>query len=60
MTNDSMQQDMVNEYVGREVTFHGRWAVVEDVYQDGSEPIVVIMDQEGEIYEIGFGRVNFI
>ena len=44
--------------IGMEVVIDGVWAVVEEVFDDGQNAIVV--DEDGEDYEVGLENVDFL
>jgi hypothetical protein len=45
--------------IGMEVVIDGvRWAVVEEVFDNGQNAIVV--DEDGEDYEVGLDNVDFL
>ena len=56
------QQQKVNVMkfeIGMEVVIDGvRWAVVEEVFDNGQNAIVV--DEDGEDYEVGLENVDFL
>ena len=56
------QQQKVNVMkfeIGMEVVIDGvRWAVVEEVFDNGQSAIVV--DEDGEDYEVGLENVDFL
>jgi hypothetical protein len=56
------QQQKVNVMkfeIGMEVIIDGvRWAVVEEVFDNGQNAIVV--DEDGEDYEVGLDNVDFL
>ena len=44
--------------IGMEVVIDGVWAVVEEVFDNGQNAIVV--DEDGEDYEVGLENVDFL
>ena len=45
--------------IGMEVLIDGlRWAIVEEVFDDGE--IAIVIDQEGEDFEVGLDNVDFL
>ena len=44
--------------IGMEVVIDGVWAVVEEVFDNGQNAIVV--DEDGEDYEVGLDNVDFL
>ena len=55
------QQQKVNVMkfeIGMEVVIDGVWAVVEEVFDNGQNAIVV--DEDGEDYEVGLENVDFL
>jgi len=42
--------------VGQELVVNGRWMIVEDVSEDGTEALTI--DQEGQDYNITLGDVD--
>ena len=57
----SKQQQKVNVMkfeIGMEVLIDGVWAVVEEVFDNGQNAIVV--DADGQDFEVGFDNVDFL
>ena len=44
--------------IGMEVVIDGVWAVVDEVFDNGQNAIVV--DEDGEDYEVGLENVDFL
>jgi len=45
--------------IGMEVLIDGfRWAIVEEVYDDGE--IAIVIDQDGADFEVGLDNVDFL
>ena len=63
MTNNNTQHDLeriniMKFEIGMEVVIDGVWAVVEEVFDNGQNAIVV--DEDGQDFEVGLDNVDFL
>jgi|TARA_R110000737_G_C14257244_1_gene427790 hypothetical protein len=57
--NNNKRVNVMKFEIGMEVLIDGfRWAIVEEVHDDGE--IAIVIDQDGADYEVGLDNVDFL